>query len=290
MAGRGTLTAQLDMLLSDRLAERYESIGTRLANLRLATTLSMAVLAGALVGASGTLAQAVASSTRHLPFGLARLLEGLALSLGLIPVMIGGVGLFAADVPGVIAGVNRRIRLARVLRNLALVYVGNGLGAGGVALVAFGALYNGATGEALRLWALSVACQKCDLGFVQALALGFMGSVLVCLAAWLSLSAHSTGGKILALVFPVTAFAAAGFEHAAANLYYVLLGLLIQRLTAAGVPDLDVNASALTLQNFLAGSLLPVTLGNILGGPVLVGLVYWFIYLRPRGRRNLCPW
>ena len=281
MAGRGSLTAQLDALLPDRLADRYASTGARLANLRLITTLAVALLTGALAGAGSTLAIVVGASARDLPFGLTRLLEGLAFSLGLVPAVTGGTGFFAADVLSIIAWVNRRIVPGKVLRNAALVLLGNGLGSGAAALAALWGVFGAAANDSLRERALQLACDKCHLAFTQALALGFMGSVLVCLAVWLCLSAQSTGGKVLALVFPIAALAAGGFEHTVTSFYFVPLGLLIQSLLPSGISG-PACTSRLTLGRFVFGNLLPVTLGNVIGGPCMVALVYWLLYLRPK--------
>jgi formate transporter len=133
------------------------------------------------------------------------------------------------------------------------------------------------------LTALEIARIKTNLGFVQAVALGILCNGLVCLAVWLCLGARTTTDKILATLFPISAFVAAGFEHSVANMYYLPIGLLIKSdttfLTAIGKSLSDY--ASLTWTNFLFVNLLPVTIGNILGGVVLVGFTYWFVYLRP---------
>jgi formate transporter len=141
---------------------------------------------------------------------------------------------------------------------------------------------NGAVGAN----ALGIASAKCSLGFFQAIALGIMCNALVCLAVWLCASARSTTDKILAIVFPITAFVAAGFEHSVANMYFIPMGLLIKDFAgvefweAAGKAATDY--SSLTWGAFFVKNLLPVTIGNIIGGVGFVGLVYWYIYLRPQ--------
>jgi formate/nitrite transporter len=131
--------------------------------------------------------------------------------------------------------------------------------------------------------ALSIAAAKTGLGFVQAVALGMLCNALVCLAVWLTYGAHTTTDKILAIIPPIAAFVASGFEHSVANMYFISIGLLVKTDDdfVAGLespPDL----STLDLDGFLVGNLLPVTIGNIIGGSVMVGAVYWFVYLRPR--------
>jgi formate/nitrite transporter len=135
--------------------------------------------------------------------------------------------------------------------------------------------------------AVGVAHAKVALSFDHALFLGVLCNVLVCLAVWLSLGARSTSDKILAVLFPVSAFVAAGFEHSVANMYLIPLGLFIKAWSLAtlpsGVSAVMPDLSSLTWANF-AWSLVPVTLGNLIGGGGLVGTVYWFVYLRPQGR------
>jgi len=173
-----------------------------------------------------------------------------------------------------------------LLRNWLIVYLGNLLGAVATAvLVYFSQQYSFGNG-AVGVTALEIARSKTSLGFVQAVALGMLCNGLVCLAVWLCLGARSTTDKILAILFPISAFVAAGFEHSIANMYFIPIGLLIQTdttfLTAIGKSVGDYPS--LTWTNFVFVNLLPVTLGNILGGVGLVGCTYWFVYLRPEVR------
>jgi formate/nitrite transporter len=145
-------------------------------------------------------------------------------------------------------------------------------------------------GGAIGLNALNIANAKVNLGFGQAIVLGIFCNALVCLAVWLCMSARTTVDKILAIIFPITAFVAAGFEHSIANMYFIPMGLLI-RSSAPATFWGDIGKTAgdyanLTWGNFLVVNLLPVTLGNIIGGAVMVGLVYWFIYLRPQPKEE----
>ena len=138
-------------------------------------------------------------------------------------------------------------------------------------------------GGAVGVTALSIASTKTGLGFGQAIVLGALCNALVCLAVWLTYGAHTTADKILAVIPPIAAFVALGFEHSVANMYFIPVALLIKTDDvwvdgATGLPDL----SDLTWQAFLLDNLLPVTIGNIIGGGVMVGAVYWFVYLRPR--------
>ena len=175
-----------------------------------------------------------------------------------------------------------------LLRNWVIVLGGNVLGATATAGMVFLGGVHHFGGGAVGITALGIAHAKLQLGFAQAVALGILCNALVCLAVWLSYSARTTADRILAIVPPISAFVAAGFEHSIANMYFVPLGLLIAGLDRGFVVahDLGRHAQTLSWSAFLRGNLLPVTIGNVIGGTVLVGIVYWFVYLRPRPERR----
>ena len=268
------------------MAVAAERIGVTKANLDPITTFVLAVLAGAFIALGAMFATTVtAGMAGVLPYGAVRLVAGLVFCLGLILVVVGGAELFTGNTLIVMAWASGRLSLARVLRNWSIVFAGNLVGAlatAGLVLTAgqhtFG---NGAVGTT----ALGIALAKVQLAFSQAVALGVLCNALVCLAVWLTLSARSTTDRILAVLFPITAFVAAGFEHSVANMYFVPLGLLIKSFagpefwTAIGSGASEY--APLTWRAFVMRNLLPVTLGNVVGGAGLVGAVYWFIYLRP---------
>jgi formate/nitrite transporter len=219
-----------------------------------------------------------------LPFGVSRLLAGLVFCLGLILVVLGGAELFTGNTLMVMAWVAGKVRLTEMLRAWLVVYVGNFIGAAGTALLVFlSGQYLSGRGAVAGV-ALKLALDKTTLPFDHALFLGILCNVLVCLAVWLSLGARTTSDKVLAVLFPVSAFVAAGFEHSVANMYLIPLGLLVK---AWGPAELwtqigsAIDYTALTWPAFFA-SLIPVTIGNIIGGGGLVGGVYWFVYLRRR--------
>ncbi len=278
----------VDARLPRNIAVKAEQAGVDKARLDAPRLFVLAVLAGAFIGLGSMFATTVlAGSAGVLPFGVARLLAGLVFSLGLVLVIVGGAELFTGDNLMVMAFAAGKIRLRAVLRVWAIVYAGNFVGAlGTAALVFLSGQYLAGDGAVARV-ALTIAANKTALPFEQALVLGVLCNVLVCLAVWLSLSARGVADKILAITFPISAFVAAGFEHSVANMYMIPLGLLIK----AGAPAalwtqlaMDPSAlSGLTWAGF-ASSLVPVTLGNILGGAGLVGAVYWFVYLRPERR------
>jgi formate transporter len=173
-----------------------------------------------------------------------------------------------------------------LLRNWAIVYLGNLLGALGTAALVYCSAQYTFGGGVVGLTMLEIARAKTVLPFGQALSLGILCNALVCLAVWLSLGAHTTTDKILAILFPISAFVAAGFEHSIANMYFIPIALLVKTDVAflATIGKSATDYASLTWTTFVWVNLLPVTIGNIIGGVALVGLVYWFIYLRQDAR------
>ncbi len=288
---------QIDALLPADMAAKAEAIGVKKASLSAISMFALAVLAGAFISlgavfattlSAGSMATAAADGaaafSTGLPYGVTRLLAGLAFSLGLILVIVGGAELFTGNNLIVMAWANRKVSTRLLLKNWVIVYLGNFVGsiatAGLMFLTAQYTFGNGAIG----VTALSTANSKTGLDFVQAIALGIMCNALVCLAVWLTFSARTTTDRILAIIPPITAFVAAGFEHSIANMYFIPVGLFIK----AGAPEsfwaaihkTAADYANLTWDKFLINNLLPVTIGNIIGGAVMVGAVYWFIYLR----------
>ncbi|MFO0407068.1 MAG: formate/nitrite transporter family protein [Labrys sp. (in: a-proteobacteria)] len=274
----------LDALLPVEIARKAEAIGVAKARLETGRLLALAILAGAFIGLGAMFATTVLAGTNGaLPFGPARLIVGVAFSLGLILVIVGGAELFTGNALMVMALGAGRISISELLRAWALVFIGNFGGAVATALMVFLAGQPRAGGGAVATAAVALAEVKVALPFMQAFFMGVLCNVLVCLAVWLSLGARSTSDKILAIIFPVSAFVAAGFEHSVANMYIVPMGLLIINFAPDMLSSPALSASgALTTAVFL-WTLIPVTLGNVFGGGVLVGGVYWFIYLRPSG-------
>jgi formate transporter FocA len=270
------------------MAARAEQVGLKKAGLDWVSTFVLAVLAGAFIALGAIFSTTtLAGAGDALSYGVARLLAGLTFSLGLILVIVGGAELFTGNTLIVMAWANRRVSSWLLLRNWTIVYLGNFVGAVATATLAYlGGQYtfgNGAVGAT----ALATANSKVGLEFGPAVALGILCNALVCLAVWLTFSARSTADRVLAIVPPITAFVAAGFEHSVANMYFVPIGLFIKAGAQPSFWDsigrTAADYPALTWEGFLVGNLLPVTIGNIIGGALLVGAVYWFVYLRPNG-------
>lgn len=275
----------VDAFIPPEMAAKVEEVGVKKATMGWRNTFALAVLAGAFIALGAIFATTVTTGGGdQLPFGAIRLLGGLAFCLGLILVIVAGAELFTGNNLIIMAWANRHISTDQVLRNWIIVYAGNFLGALATALFMFWTRQYVFGGGALGLNVLTIANAKCNLDFLQALSLGVMCNALVCLAVWLCFSARTTTDKILSIIFPISAFVAAGFEHSVANMYFIPIGLLVK----AGAPPAFWEAigkttadfAHLTWANFFISNLLPVTLGNIIGGSVMVGLVYWFIYIR----------
>lgn len=273
---------RFDALLPPEMAKRAEDIGAAKVSMGAPCVLVLATLAGAFIALGGVFATVALAGTAGAPWGPARVLAGVVFSLGLILVLVGGAELFTGNALIVMAWADRRVRTRAVLANWALVYAGNFAGAVAIAaLVALAGTHrmgNGAFGVA----AIDIATAKLRLGFGQAVALGILCNLLVCLAVWLTLSARTTADRILAIVPPISAFVAAGFEHSIANMYFVPFALLVAGNDPAFVAanGLATQAETLAWTRFVVANLVPVTMGNVIGGVVLVGVVYWFVYLR----------
>jgi formate/nitrite transporter len=273
----------LDALPPGDVARKAESVGVGKVSMASLDVFVLAVLAGAFIALGAAFATTVGSGGSDVPYGVLRLLVGLAFTLGLILVVVAGAELFTGNNLIVMAWASRRVGSGRLLANWALVYAGNFVGAFATAILIFlSRQYTFGDGD-VGVTALSIASSKTSLGFGQAIVLGLLCNALVCLAVWLTYGAHTTTDKILAVIPPIAAFVALGFEHSVANMYFIPVALLVETdeswmEATAGVPDV----SGLTWGSFAFENLLPVTIGNIVGGAVMVGAVYWFVYLRRR--------
>jgi formate transporter len=285
-----------ETILPANMAVRAEEIGVRKATSDPLGVFVLSVLGGAFISFGAVFATTVSAGSVVIaspdgtttliaaePYGIMRLLTGLVFSLGLMLIVVAGAELFTGNNLIVMAWASGKVRTANLLLNWAVVFAGNFCGALSTAVLMFFTTQYTFGGGAVGLAALSTANSKASLAFLPALALGVMCNALVCLAIWMSYSARTTIDRIATVVPPVAAFVAAGFEHCIANIYFIPVGLFIKAgagdafwksvgKTAADYPEL-------TWPNFIA-NLVPVTIGNAIGGSLMVGLVYWFVYLR----------
>jgi len=272
----------LDAFPPPEMAERMENVGVKKASLDVLSMFALALLAGAFIALGAELYTVVVTDS-GLGFGLVKLVGGLAFSLGLILVVVAGAELFTGNNLIVMAWVSGKLSLGQVMRNWVIVYLGNLVGSLGTAMLVYLTDQWTFAGCQVGVTALNIADAKVKLSFTQGVARGILCNLLVCLAVWLCMSARSVVDKIVAIIFPITAFVASGFEHSIANMYFIPMGMLLrgepQVLAAAGKTLGDL--SHLNLLGFLA-NLVSVTTGNIFGGGFMVAATYWFIYLRPR--------
>jgi formate transporter FocA len=275
---------RIDALLPAEMALRAEYLGERKAQMPFLQMFTLAILAGAFI-ALGAVFATTASATvgTGLPYGVTRVLAGLVFSLGLILVVVGGAELFTGNTLIVMAWASKKVTTAQLMRNWGIVYLGNFVGALGTAIMVFFSRQYTFGENSVGITALKIASSKVNLDFFQAIALGILCNALVCLAVWLTYSARSTLDKIAAIIFPIAAFVAAGFEHSVANMYFIPIGLLIKDFDPQfiqAIASAGVNLESLNWGTFLFNNLLPVTIGNIIGGAVLVAAAYWSVFLR----------
>jgi len=261
------------------MLEKASTAGANKAKLRFGPMFILAILAGIYIGFGGVFSTLVATQTNSVwPYGFVKMLQGLVFSLGLILVIIGGAELFTGNMLMIIPFLQRKISIGELLRNWGSVYLGNFIGslilAMMIVLSGFPNFSNGLVGETM----VKIADAKLHYSFLQAFMLGTLCNILVCLAVWLCYAANSLVDKAVAIIFPVSAFIAAGFEHSIANMYLIPAGLLIKSLNPTLFSQVAVDPSAFSLVNFLTQNLIPVTLGNMIGGSLFVGIAYFLIF------------
>ena len=260
------------------VSDRVENVGVTKAHLATLPTLVLGMVAGGFIGLGALFYTLVASDTQ-LSFAVSRVLGGLVFSLGLILVVVAGAELFTGNNLLVMAWADRKITTAQMLRNWVLVYAANAVGAIGLAVVVVLSHHPDMNSGGVGIAYVKIAAAKTALPFGEAFFKGVLCNLLVCLAVWLAMASRSVTDKVLAIVFPISAFVAAGFEHSVANMYLIPVGILVKDAVATAGIDL----STLHWAGF-ARNLIPVTLGNIVGGSVLVAAVYHLIYRRNSAR------
>jgi formate/nitrite transporter len=288
----------LDTILPATMAVRAEENGVRRASMDPLTLIVLSILGGAFISFGAMFATTVSAGSivanttdgaavlfASPPYGIVRLLNGLAFTLGLMLIVIAGAELFTGNNLIVMAWASRKVSTRALLANWVLAFGGNFVGAFGAAVLLFLSTQYTFGSGAVGLVALNTAHAKTSLAFVPALILGIMCNALVCLAVWMCFGARTTVDRVVTIVPPIAAFATAGFEHSIANIYFIAVGLFIK----AGAPESfwhGIGKSTsdfpnLTWVNFSA-NLLPVTIGNIIGGAIMVAAIYWFVYLRQK--------
>jgi formate/nitrite transporter len=261
------------------MAKHAEASAIRKGNRSFIDSFFLAIQAGSFIA----FAAAFFTLTTHdssLGVGLTKLIGGLTFSLGLILVVIAGADLFTGDTLMVMACFSRKITWYQMLKSWVFVFFGNLAGSLAIVLLIHLSGHWLSNGGAVGAKALAIANGKVNLTFTQAFTSGMLCNILVCLAIWLCFSCRSVTDKILAIIFPITAFVAMGFEHSIANMYFIPAGLVLKNNPQIVALLNGVDLSQLTVSNFILNNLIPVVIGNMVGGAIFIGTVYWILYLR----------
>ena len=289
-AERGSPMGGVEAYTPAEIARLVETKGVAKAGGATFPTFVLGVLAGAFI-AFGAVLSTIVGTGSEMGVGPTRWLAGFAFSLGLILVVVAGAELFTGNNLVVMSLVDGHITFGQLMRNWGLVFAGNFVGA--VSIVAMVWLSRGweLAGGDVGVSALSIAATKTSLPFEVVLVRGILCNVLVCLAVWLAMAGRTVVDKVFAIIFPIAAFVAAGFEHSVANMYFIPQGLLLAEKPALveGAREAGLTDDQLASLDWggMATNLTAATVGNVIGGGILVGLTYWFVYLRPaRGRSS----
>jgi len=263
-----------DTYAPHEIAERVENVGVAKARLPFISLAMLGMLAGAFIG-MGAMYFTLVTSDATLGFAAARVLGGVAFSLGLVLVIVAGAELFTGNNLIAMAWAEGKVSTFEVLRNWAIVCAANFVGAAGLAVIVFFSGHLGMNGGAVALQAVKIAAAKAALPGVEAFYLGVMCNILVCMAVWMAFAGRSVIDKAIAIVFPISAFVAAGFEHSIANMYFFPIAILQQAYYPVVAPGVELIDAAHMLRNLAF-----VIAGNIVGGSALVALVYHIVYRR----------
>lgn len=269
----------VDAYKPKQIADQIEQISVSKSATDPLRVFALAILAGAFIAFAAAFFTVVTHDS-IMSGGMTRLIGGLAFCLGLILVIVAGAELFTGNNLLVMACVDKKITIKQLLLNWIVVFFGNLCGSIGVVLLIYLSDHWLMGSGAVGAQALKIANSKVNLGFVQAFTSGILCNALVCLAVWLCFACHTVTDKILAIIFPITAFVTLGFEHSVANMYFIPAGLVARtNQEIMKIVGETMDLSKLNIAGFMH-NLVPVTLGNIIGGGVFVGMIYWFIYLR----------
>lgn len=270
----------MNLFTPAEVAKNYIATGKAKVNTPVSKMFVLAILAGAFIAVGGVGATTAAVSVPLASVG--KFAGACVFPGGLSMVLLAGSELFTGNTLLVIPLLEKEISPAGMLKNWVVVYLGNIVGG---FLIAAGIVYSHQVslfGNQMAVSVLSTAAGKCTMPFGDALIKGILCNFLVCIAVWISFAAKDVAGKIAGLFFPIMMFVLCGFEHSVANMYYISAGLFAKGIPeyAEAAAEAGVNLDAVTWGGFFGGNLLPVTIGNIIGGAICVGCAYWFVYLR----------
>jgi formate transporter len=273
-------------LLPAEISQEVIGVGEKKASMTILNLFVLGILGGAFIAFAAEASNMAVHKLALSDYGLGRAVAGVVFTTGLMLIAVAGAELFTGNTLMVMALIEKRISMTGMLRNWGVVYLGNLAGSLLIAwMMVESGLFNYSDGL-MGGYTIKVAAYKTGLTFLQALLLGILCNWLVCLAMWMAYGARDITGKLLAIYFPIALFITSGFEHSVANMYYIPAGILARSnaiwVQASGLP-MD-KTDHLTWSSFFIGNLLPVTLGNIIGGSLLVGCIYWLVYVRGERR------
>ncbi|WP_438971438.1 formate/nitrite transporter family protein [Methylophaga sp.] len=269
----------VDAFTPAEVAEKVKTIGVDKANMHFLSLIILSLMAGAFI-AFGAMYYTVAITDSNMAYGLTKLFGGVAFSLGFIMVVIAGAELFTGNTLVVMAWAKGKVSLPDLLRNWAIVYAANAIGAFVMVYLVYLSGYLDAHHHEVGATAMKVGLAKVDNTLTESFVLGLFCNVLVCLASWMVYASRSVTDKVLAIIFPISAFVAMGFEHCVANMYMIPVAILASLdpaiVAASGLEVSQLNE--LSLNGFLM-NIIPVTLGNIIGGGVFVAMTYYLVFV-----------
>ena len=264
------------------IARNYIEVGIHKVNLSIFKTILLGFFAGMFIGFAG-IASTTASSTIGIA-SVAKLVGAAVFPAGMAMVLVAGSELFTGNNLIILAVLEKKVTVWKMLKNWLFVYIGNFIGAAFVAVLVVVGRTPDLFGEQLAQAIVNAAAARTNLSVGEAFVRGILCNILVCIAVWMSFAAKRVSGKLLTSYWPVMLFVLCGFEHSIANMFMIPMGIVIRDFASpefwTAVGSAPENFSHLTVMNFITDNLIPVTIGNIIGGGLLVGLTYWVIYLR----------
>lgn len=273
-----------NLLSPKEIAEYTVEVGVKKSNMAWWKQLVLGIMAGMFIALAGNAASIAGYGASNV--GIGKMLSGVLFGTGLIMVLLAGAELFTGNCLISMAVLDRKVKVHSMLKNWVLVYLGNMIGGIGYTFLMSLTTQQGMDGSKLAAYAINTAYGKCTMDFGAAFIMGIFCNVLVCIAVWVSYSSKDVVGKVIAMFFPIWIFVVSGYEHCIANMYFIPMGIFAKNndaYVAVAMEKCGLSLSqieSINWENFFITNLIPVTLGNIVGGVVLVGAVYWLVYIK----------
>lgn len=273
-----------ETLAPAEIAEYTVEVGVKKANLKWWKQLLLGILAGVFIALAGNASSVAGYGVASV--GTGKMVSGALFGTGLIMVLLAGAELFTGNCMISMAVLEKKVKVSAMIRNLIIVYIGNMIGGVGYSFLMSFTTQMNMDGGKLGAYAINAAAGKCTIDFLPAFIMGIFCNVLVCIAVWVSYASKDVVGKIVAMFFPIWIFVVSGYEHCVANMYFIPMGIFASKnssyadsaMKIYGLTENQINA--ISWKNFFVTNLIPVTIGNIVGGVVFVVLIYWLVYLK----------